>query len=447
MPEHIPRLLKLAGPLILSTSSIMAMQIIDTFVLSRHSSAALAAIGPSSLAVVLFQGFLFGTAAYAGTFVAHSHGRGDARGVRQSAWLGIHASLLFGITALAAAWPLGQLFLLFGHEPQVARCEQIYFRICMAGSFFPVLGGAFTGWLSGIGRPRPITRVTLVSFAVNAVLTWGLVQGKWGLPRMGIAGAATGTVIAGLIAALWYTLLFARSGGLGDPAARCIKWTEFRYFLSRAMPMGLRISAELVAWTLFLVVVGRLGMVELAASSIAVRINGIAFFPAIGLSQAAGVLVGQARGAGRDNEVPAIAHQSLTVCSIWMLAMALLFITVPEQLVSVFAGTGPEREGIIAAGVLILKFVALYCLLDGVNIMMGWVLAAAGETRWVARAYLLSSAVFLAVLWLIDWCIPGLVAEWVLATIFIFSTAVLWLHRFESGAWKTARVLQDTDTP
>ena len=93
MPTHIPRLLKLAGPMILSASSITIMQIIDAIILSRHSSASVAAIGPSGMAVILFQGFMFGTAGYAGTFVAHNHGRGNARGVRQSAWLGIHAAL------------------------------------------------------------------------------------------------------------------------------------------------------------------------------------------------------------------------------------------------------------------------------------------------------------------------------------------------------------------
>lgn len=78
--NHVPRLLKLAVPMILSSSAIMMMQIIDAIVLSRHSSEAVAAMGPSGLAVILFQGFMFGTAGYAGTFVAHCHGRGDTQG-------------------------------------------------------------------------------------------------------------------------------------------------------------------------------------------------------------------------------------------------------------------------------------------------------------------------------------------------------------------------------
>lgn len=446
MPRnHIHRLLKLAGPMILSTSAITMMQIIDAIILSRHSSEAVAAIGPSGMAVILFQGFLFGTAGYAGTFVAHSHGRGDIREVKASAWLGIYTALASGVVALAVACPIAQLFLIAGHQPQVARDESIYFLICMAGSFFPVLASALSGWLSGIGRPSIVTGVTFVSLAVNALLAWGLVLGECGLPRLGIAGAAIATVAAQMAASILYAILFARNGGFADSAARCIDWGELRRFLSLAMPMGLRISGELAAWTLFLIVVGRLGTVELAASGIAFRINGTAFFPALGLGQAAGILVGQARGAGNDDDVPVIARQSLIVCEVWMLAMAILFATASAPLMTIFAGSGPESARIVETGSLLMKFVAFYCLFDAANVMIGSVLASAGDTRWLAQAFLISSAIFLALLWLIDRTIPGLIAEWMLAAGFVFATAVIWSLRFRAGAWRGIRVLREMD--
>ena len=442
MFNHIPRLLRLAGPLVLSASAIMTMQIIDAYVLSWHSAEAVAAMGPASLAVILFQGFLFGIASYAGTFVAHSHGRRNRLEVRKSAWLGIHAALFAGLAALLAAWPLGQLFFLMGHDPVVAQYEQLYFSICMTGSLFPVMGGALAGWLSGIGRPLAIGWVSFLAFIINVILTWGLVMGKWGLPRMGIAGAAIGTVTAEITSATLYTMLFAKSGGLSDLSARQFDWPAFRHFLSLAVPLGLRVSGELAAWALFLIIVGRLGVVELAASSIAFRINGLAFFPAIGLGQAAGIMAGQARGADRDDEVPAITWQSLALAEMWMLAMALLFATASTPLVTIFAGHEPESARIIAVGNLILKFVAVYCLVDAANILLVWVLAAVGDTHWLARTYLVSSGVFLFLLWLLDRYMPGLIAEWTLATIFIAVTAVIWIIRFQSGAWRKNQVLR-----
>jgi MATE family multidrug resistance protein len=261
---------------------------------------------------------------------------------------------------------------------------------------------------------------------------------------MGIAGAALATVFAQMVASILFGMLFIKSGGLHDPRTRRFNRLEFIRFLSLAAPLGLRISGELAAWTLFLVVVGRLGTIELAASSIAFRINGIAFFPALGLGQAAGILVGHTRGAGNDSDVPAIAWQSLVLCEIWMLVMAALFATAAVPLVSIFAGSGPESAQIIETGALIMKFVAIYCLFDAANVMIGCVLASAGETRWVARAFFVSSSVFIALLWLIDRFIPGLVAEWTLATLFVCATAVLWTLRFQTGAWKKMHVLHDT---
>ncbi len=440
---HIPRLLKLAAPMILSSSTITLMQLIDAVVLSRYSSDAVAAIGPAGMAVILFQGVLFGTAVYSGTFVAHCFGRGDTHGVRASAWLGIYTAFISGILALVAAWPLAQLFHLAGHTPQVTQNEEVYFLICMAGSFFPVFGSALVGWLSGIGRPAVVTVVSFISFAINAILAWGLVFGEWGLPRIGIAGAALATVIAQMAAALLYAVLFARAGGFTDSVARRFNRSEFRRFLSLATPMGLRISGELAAWTLFLVVVGRLGTVELAASSIAFRINGLAFFPAFGLAQAAGILVGHARGAGEDDKVPAIAWQSLAVCEVWMLLMACMFALASEPLMAAFAGSGPENHLIVSIGSLLMKFIACYCIFDAANIMIGCVLSSAGDTRWLARTFFICTSLFLALLWLISRYVPSLVTEWSLATIFVFATAVVWMIRFRSGAWRRARVLRE----
>jgi MATE family multidrug resistance protein len=250
-----------------------------------------------------------------------------------------------------------------------------------------------------------------------------------------------GTVAAQVVAATLYTTLFAMAGGFGDRPARRFQWSELRHFLALATPMGLRISTELMAWTLFLLVVGRIGTIELAASSIAFRINGTAFFPAMGLAQAAGILVGRARGAGRDEDVQPIAWQSLAVCELWLAAMAVLFATASAPLVAIFAGQGPESARIIDAGSVIMKFVAVYCLFDAANIVFGGVLAAAGDTRWIARAFLGWTCVFLAALGLADLFMPNLALEWTLATLFVLATAAVWTHRVQTGAWRKARVL------
>lgn len=442
MFKHVKPLLKLAGPMILSSSMVTLMQLVDAIVLSRHSSDAVAAMGPSSMAVILVQGLLFGTSGYAGTFVAHHHGANDPAGVRRATWIGIHVSWISGILALLLAWPLGALFLHAGHAPEVARQEMIYSGICLAGSVFPVLNAALAGWLSGIGRTKIVMVVSLAGFAVNAVLAWGLVLGHWGMPRLGIGGAALATVCAQAFGSVLYMVLFARSGGFGDRAARSFDAKAMRQFLRLALPMGFRITGEVVAWTFFLIFLGRLGTSELAASSIAFRINGTAFFPAMGLGQAAGILVGQARGAGRDEDVPSICWQSVAVCEVWMLALATAFLLAGGPLVSIFSPAGPTGARIVEMGAVILRFVAFYSVFDAANVVVGCVLASAGDTVWVARAFFVGSALFLAVIWMIDRFRPSLALEWAVATVFVLSTALVWTLRFRGGAWRKISVLE-----
>jgi len=100
---------------------------------------------------------------------------------------------------------------------------------------------------------------------------------------------------------------------------------------------------------------------------------------------------------------------------------------------------------IVETGSLIQTYVTLHCVYGAANIMIGCVLSAAGDTHWLARTFLIASALFLSLLWLVDRTMPGLTQEWTLATLFVFITALVWSFRFRSGAWRKVRVLREPD--
>ena len=144
-----------------------------------------------------------------------------------------------------------------------------------------------------------------------------------------------------------------------------------RRLIRFGLPGGLRFSTEVAAWTVFLVFVGRIGTLELASTTIAWRINGAAFFPIIGLSEAIRTLVGQAQGRHEPAESVRITVQGLLIAEAWMLATAALFVVIPRPLYALFetaGGEGPAAFATVAdIGVVLLRFVAVYCLLDGFN--------------------------------------------------------------------------------
>lgn len=425
-PSHMGRILHLATPLVLSSSTVTILQLIDAIAIGRHSEEALAAMGPSSMAVVLVQSLLFGTSGYAATFVARAFGAGDTSAERRSAWLGIHFSIWAGLALLLFAWPLGSIFFHIGHAPALAEGEALYFRILAAGSFFPAITAGLSGWLSARGKTLEASAYSLVSFLVNALLAPPLVLGLFGLPRLGLAGAAFATLSAQAVCTALLLRSFHQSDGFRHVAERSIPWKEMRAFLFVAAPQGMRIAVELLAWSAFLVFLGRLGVEQLAASSIAFRINGMAFFPALGLGQAAGILVAQAVGAGRDSDIAPISWQALFLAEFWMLSFALLFLLAPRPLLALFHVVNPDTVG---HGVIILRFVAIYCIFDAANVIVASVLAALGDTRWTLGVFLVATTAFIASLFIADARFPTVATEWSLATIFVISTAITWLVR------------------
>jgi len=439
MPSHFRNLSRLALPLVLSSSTVTIMQVIDAVVLARHSATAVAAMGAGGMAVILMQAMVFGTTGYTSVFCSHAHGAGDARGILRSAWQGIHISWIAGLILAFLAWPLGLLFFHIGHAPAVARDEALYFRILVAATVLPAFASGMAGWLSGQGRTKILTFVQIGAFAVNALLAWALVLGNWGFPRLGMAGAALATLAGQGFVCLALGLLFWRGGGFRQALDRRLERSELRHFLSLAFPQGARVSAELLAWTAFLFFVGRIGTVELAASSIAFRINGMAFFPLVGLGQAAGILAGQARGAGHDQEISSIGWQALCLGEGWMLLFVAIFLTFPRQLFGIF--TGSQASDVLVLGCGLLKYVALYSVFDAANVILASILSASGDTRWTLRLFMAASFLFLTGMTIADRIQGGLWAYWAMATIFVFVTAAAWTVRFRSGAWKACHVL------
>ncbi|MDY0301436.1 MAG: AAA family ATPase [Trichlorobacter sp.] len=123
---------------------------------------------------------------------------------------------------------------------------------------------------------------------------------------------------------------------------------------------------------------------------------------------------------------------------------SIVFAFYPGQLVALFAGSGAEAAEIIKIGIITMRFVAFYCLFDAANVVISSILAAVGETSWLARTFFICTCVFMVLLWGVDLFMPDLILEWALATAFVFITAVLWFFRFKKGVWRQQQVLRQS---
>jgi MATE family multidrug resistance protein len=117
----------------------------------------------------------------------------------------------------------------------------------------------------------------------------------------------------------------------------------------------------------------------------------------------------------------------------------------PDVLTAPFSSDGsvrPANGALMGEVRMLLRYVALYSLLDCVNCVVLGALQGAGDTRWPMRAFAGLSSCFLLVMLALDRLHAGLHAEWIAATAFVMVQALIWFLRFRSGCWRTFRIIE-----
>ncbi len=442
-------LLVMAVPLILSTSAWSIQHFVDRMFLAWYSPQAVAAVMPAGLVSFALSTVFAGTAGYVSTFVAQYHGAGRMHRIGPSIWQGLYVSLVGGALLMASAALARPLFDLVGHEPGVREGEIAYFRIVSLGSLFPLAAGALSSFFSGRGENWPIAAVNGLATLVNCGLNWLLIFGNGGFPEMGIEGAAAATVAAGSVSfAAYAVLVFRRANDERYHTLRAwrLEPALFGRVLRFGVPSGVQFFLDTAGFTAFLLMLGRIGTTELAATTIAFNINTLAFMPMIGCGIAVSVLVGQYLGEDRPDLAERSAYSGFRVTMLYMGTIAAAYVLAPDLFLAPFAARADAASfAAIGATVrVLLRFVALYSIFDTMTIIFSSAVKGAGDTRFVMVAIgglsicglVVPSWIALIVLR------ANLMAGWIIVTFYISTLGLVFFLRFVSGRWRAMRVIE-----
>ncbi|NCC53200.1 MAG: MATE family efflux transporter [Spartobacteria bacterium] len=441
--------LRVAWPLIVSTGSFTVMMFCDRMFLSWYSAVAIQAALPAGiLTFTLTCGFM-ALASYSCTFVAQYFGAGDYEGCSRSAAQGILFSLLSWPVMLALI-PFGIWMLkVSGHAPEVFEAEKQYLTILMLGSVCTPLGASVSGFFAGRGKTRMPMVANVIGNAVNIVLDYAMIFGKWGFPEMGIRGAAWATVISGVISpAIMLFFYFSTRSDVTFRTRALFRYDGalFRRLLKFGLPSGVHLALDIASFTIFVLLTGRMGADAMAASNIALSINTLAFMPMIGIGIAASILVGQYQGARQPDNAERISWAAFRLATFYMIAIGLTFILFPRFYFSMFADRGANTVSLAAVlpvGRRLLVFAALWGLADAGNLVIGNALKGAGDTRFVMYYSVTLAWCMLAVgaYVIVEVLHMGITVVWFWAALYITCMAVGYILRFRSGRWKTIDVL------
>lgn len=385
---ELAALLRLSGPLVGANLLQMAIAAVDVMFV--------AGLGPRDLAAATFGTFMFNILSYAligmtgaaAPLIAAELGRRAhaVREVRRSFRMALWAGLL-SCTPLMLLLSQGEwLLLLAGQDPVVADRAGAFLWIMLFGLPLAVAAGVMRTASAALGRPGWTFLVTGVALAIDIGGNWAFVFGHLGAPAMGLLGSAVANVIAFAAMAGAYAVILLRDSRLRRYRLFGNWW---RFEASRAgeiMRLGLPIAATwLFEGGLFggvTVLMGLIGVENIAAHAVALNIAAFAFQIPFGIAQAATIRVGMAFGAADRLWIARAGNVALTL-GIGVMAMtALIMWSVPDALIGLYLD--PHRGTDAAVAALARQFLAVaavFQLADGAQAVGAGVLRGLQDTR------------------------------------------------------------------
>jgi len=327
-----------------------------------------------------------------------------------------------------------------GHAEAQLELEETYYIIMTGFSVFMLIRTCLSSFFSGIGRTDVVMICDVAGVVFNVPLTWAMVFGKFGLPVMGIAGAAYGSVLSMVFAIGLYSMFyFARSNREQFAIAASFVFDRgiTRRYLRLGFPSGMEMFLNIAAFNLFLLMFQSYGIPEAAAATIVFNWDILSFVPLMGLNIAVMSMIGRFVGAGdmtRTNQVTTAGY-ILGIGYSAILASCFLLLRAP--LVEIFIFYEEQAEEIRSLALFMMVGLSCYAICEGTLQVAAGVLRGAGDTRWVMWASVsLHWAMLVAQYYVIRRSDLGPRVSWVVFVLMILAICLVFLIRLWGNKWR-----------
>jgi MATE family multidrug resistance protein len=430
--EELAAATRLAAPVVFVQLGTMLMGVVDTIMLGHLSAEALAAgaLGHTTNIVLLLFGA--GVLAALDPLIAQAYGAHDPDAVGAHLQRGILLAMAVSLPIGLLLWDIAPLLHALGQPGAVVGDAAAYTRGILWGLPAYFLFAVVRQTLQAMSVVRPAATAIVAGNLFNVLGDWALIFGHLGFPALGVAGAAYATSAGrwGMLA--WLVLASRRQlapywRGFNAEAARL---TSYLRLLRIGVPIGLHQSIEILLFAGAALLMGQMGVAQLAGHQITLNLASLSFMVPLGISGAATTRVGNAIG----RQDMAGARRAASACLVLgggvMVLFALLFAVFPEALARLYT----RDAATIAMAVLLLPIAAMFQVFDGLQVVSVGVLRGAADTAVPAvLAFLGFWAVGLPSGWLLGFRLGhGPAGIWWGLTLGLAAVAALLLMRIAS---------------
>lgn len=438
-------IINLAWPLILATCSNVIQQYVDKIFLAQYSQDALAAVVPAGMVTCVVTCFFTGIIGYVSNFIAQYRGAKEYENVPIIMNQTFFLSLIFSVICFFFCFAGKFLFIdLAKHDLALAELEIQYFKPLLYMAFVPIFLTGVSCFFIGIEKSNIILYANIITTVINIIFDYIFIFGKFGITEMGITGAAYATALGQFVGCVFLFIFYFSDKYNREYKTRCrffIDIKNIRKMVHYGVPSGIQMTLDFLIWTIFILILGKFSVLELAASNIAFQVDQIAFMPVLGVGAAVSILVANGLGKKDKMSLSMIIRTSMFMAAIYNLIIAVLFLFVPLVLILPFTDiTNPDKE-LIDICIILLRLLAVYVIADGFNIIFLSVLRGAGDTVFIMYVMFVCGILLIIIPAYISIKINNLYFAWYGVISYIFALCIIFLIRVKQGKWKKIKII------
>ncbi|NQZ44848.1 MAG: MATE family efflux transporter [Flavobacteriaceae bacterium] len=371
--------LKLAYPVILGMLGHTFVAFADNIMVGQLGTAELAAVslGNSFVFIAMSLGIGFSTAIT--PLVAEADGAGNPKGAKSALKHGLVLCTFLGLGLFGIILLCTPLMYEMDQPEEVVTLAMPYLKL-VAFSLVPlIVFQAFKQFSEGLSQTKYPMYATILANVVNIALNYLLIFGSFGFPKMGIVGAAIGTLVSRFIMVgfIWYLLKRRKQfkSYLSGFDFKRIERKVMNKIVSLGFPSAMQMFFEVALFTAAIWLSGVLGKNAQAANQIALNLSSMTFMVGMGLSVAAMVRVGNQKGLGNFSELTRIARSVFFLTLLIEIVFALLFLWGRDWLPTIYLDVDDLTEQkdnteVILLAAKLLLVAAFFQISDGIQVVV-----------------------------------------------------------------------------
>ncbi|MCF6128982.1 MATE family efflux transporter [Flavobacterium sp. AS60] len=371
--------MQLAYPVIIGMLGHTLIGIVDNIMVGKLGSTELAAVslGNSMIFVAMSLGIGFSTAIT--PIVAEADAENDTSKIRSAFHHGLFLCVilgfsLFGLVVLAK--PIMELL----HQPKEVIALAKPFVDWVAFSLVPlIIYQGYKQFADGMSMTKVSMYAIIMANILHVIINYCLIYGVWIFPKMGIIGAALGTVISRIAMVVFMHMILSRRERLKqyfqDFSFDEIKKEMIKKIVNLGLPSAMQMLFEVVLFTAGIWLCGNIGKTSQAANQIALSLASMTFMFAMGLSVVSMIRISNQKGLNDYKQLVVVARSIFLLAILIEILFAIMFVALHQILPYLFLNMENQsqlidNQEVIAIAAKLLLVAAVFQISDGIQVVV-----------------------------------------------------------------------------